>query len=378
MGVSPIAVPQGLAYVLNSAGDKSNVDFDYLLQTAIRESSLDPEARASSSSAVGLFQFLDSTWLQVMKEQGPRLGYQHYADAIAVDSDGDYVVPNKAMRQEILALREDPQVAADMAAAFTRSNGAYLEGKFGKHPSPGELYIAHFLGPQGAEKLFRAGLDNPDQIAARLFPRQAKANPQIFYDSGQPRTIRDLYRALVAKHEGGPGTVTPIDDPKFTVQQLAQSGDSRWSTDVVPSRLSRDDMSFTSLFSNEGPRAAEPLIATDALQSLVAPQVSEPLLAYAAGEPAQPGQAPPEPSFDLEPGFVPLPAPAPLVAGAAPVAPTVSAGTPTVPAAAPARGYDMPMAAGVTDLIDSGAPRPRVLMREQANVLFLTHLYGQD
>src|SRR3569832_2519630 len=179
MGVQPITIPQSLAYVLNNAGDKSDVDFNYLLQTAQRESSLNPNAKAPSSSAVGLFQFLDSTWLQVMKEEGPRLGYQHYADAITTDKDGDYVIKDKKLRAEVLKLREDPQVAADMAAAFTRSNGAYLEGKFGRMPSPGALYIAHFLGPQGAEKMINAWLDNPDQIAAKLFPSQARANRQI-------------------------------------------------------------------------------------------------------------------------------------------------------------------------------------------------------
>src|SRR5688572_31531878 len=126
MGVQPISVPQSLAYVLTAAGDRNGVDFDYLLQTAIRESSLNPQAKAQTSSAVGLFQFLESTWLQVMKEQGPRLGYQQYADAISIDGDGDYVIRDKAMRKEVLALREDPQVAADMAAAFTQSNGAFL------------------------------------------------------------------------------------------------------------------------------------------------------------------------------------------------------------------------------------------------------------
>jgi hypothetical protein len=365
MGVSPIAVPQGLAYVLNSAGDKSNVDFDYLLQTAIRESSLNPQAKAPSSSAVGLFQFLESTWLQVMKEQGPRLGYQKYADAISVDSDGDYAVRNKAMRKEILALREDPQVAADMAAAFTQSNGDYLTGKFGKHPSAGELYIAHFLGPQGAEKLFRAGLANPDQVAAKLFPKQAKANPQIFYSGGEPRTIRELYRALVAKHVGAPDTVT-VADPKFATQQLAQAADTRWSTDAVPSRFSRDDMSFTSFFSNEGPRPVEPLIATEALQSLVAPDVSEPLMAYAAPEPASPAPVP----LDLELGFVPLPAPPPLVPQTAAVAEAQPDPDTT--------GYNMPVAAGVTDLIDTGVPRARVLMSNQPSARFVTQLYERD
>ncbi|MBN9344784.1 MAG: transglycosylase SLT domain-containing protein [Devosia sp.] len=366
MGVSPIAVPQGLAYVLNSAGDKSNVDFDYLLQTAIRESSLNPEAKAPTSSAVGLFQFLESTWLQVMKEQGPRLGYQKYADAISVDGDGDYVVRNKGMRKEILALREDPQIAADMAAAFTQSNGAYLAGKFGKHPSPGELYIAHFLGPQGAERLFRAGLDNPDQVAAKLFPKQAKANPQIFYSGGEPRTIRELYRALVAKHVGTPETIT-VDDPKFAAQQIAQASDSRWSTNAIPSRFSRDDMSFTSFFSNEAPRPVEPLIATEALQSLVAPDVSEPLMAYAASE-QTPALAVPPP-LDLELGFVPLPAPPPLVPQAEAIAPAE---------AASAEGYSMPVAGGVTDRIDTGAPRARVLMSNQPTALFVTQLYSRD
>ncbi len=306
MGVSPIAVPQSLAHVLNSAGDKSNVDFDYLLQTAIRESSLDPRAKAPTSSAVGLFQFLESTWLQVMKEQGPRLGYDRYAAAISVDSDGDYVIKNKALRKEILALRENPQVAADMAAAFTQTNGAYLESRFGRMPSPGELYIAHFLGPQGAEKLFRAGLDNPDQVAAGLFPKQARANPQIFYAGGEPRTIRQLYRALVARHDGTPA-VTTAENSAFAAQQMGTA--ERWPVEAVPSRFTPADMSFTSFFSTEAPRSAPvPLLATDALQSLVAPD-SAPPLASAYAPTAMPAATL---------GFVPLPAPPPLVPPAAP------------------------------------------------------------
>jgi hypothetical protein len=239
MGVQPIAVPQSLAYVLNAAGDRNGVDFNYLLQTAIRESSLNPQAKAQSSSATGLFQFLDTTWLQVMKEEGPRLGYQQYADAIQKNG-GDYTVSDPATRAQILKLREDPQIAADLAAAFTKSNGDYLSAKFGRQPSAGELYIAHFLGAQGAEKMFNAGLQNPDQIAADLFPRQAQANKTIFYDNGQPRTIRQVYRALVAKHEGGSST-------EFAAQQMA----GQPTAPVVASRFSPANMSFTGLFKNE-------------------------------------------------------------------------------------------------------------------------------
>jgi hypothetical protein len=253
MGVQPISVPPTLAYVLTSAGERSGVDFDYLLQTAIRESALNPKAKAQTSSATGLFQFIESTWLEVMKSEGPRLGYQGYADAITIDADGDYVIKDKKLREEVLKLRENPQIAADLAAAFTRNNGAYLHDRFGRMPSPGELYIAHFMGARGAEALFRAGLENPDQIAAKLFPRQARANPSIFYELGQPRTIREVYKALVAKHMGS----TTVD-PKFAVQQMtgeappATAGpDSKWPAEALPSRFGPATVNFTTLFATE-------------------------------------------------------------------------------------------------------------------------------
>jgi hypothetical protein len=276
MGVQPITVPPGLAYVLNTAGERNGVDFDYLLQTAIRESSLNPKAKAQTSSATGLFQFIESTWLEVMKSDGPRLGYQQYADAIAVSADGDYTVADKQLRQEILKLREDPQVAADLAAAFTRNNGTYLHQRFGRMPSAGELYIAHFLGAKGAEKMFVAGLADPDQVAAKLFPRQAKANPTIFYDREGARTIREVYKSLVAKH----GAVAPPTSAGFAAQQLVSSPPtasappaagpvSKWpEAQAVPSRFSAGDMSFTQLFSTDAeirPRSllTEPADALD-------------------------------------------------------------------------------------------------------------------
>jgi hypothetical protein len=255
MGVQPITVPPTLAYVLTSAGDRNGVDFDYLLQTAIRESSLNPKAKAQSSSATGLFQFIESTWLEVMKSDGPRLGYQAYADAITEDADGDYVIKDRELREEVLKLREDPQIAADLAAAFTRNNGAYLHERFGRMPSPGELYIAHFMGARGAEALFRAGLEDPDQVAAKLFPKQARANPTIFYELGQPRTIREVYKALVAKHIGAVAT-----DSRFAVQQMTGEPPApaepttrpKWpDAEAIPSRFGPADMTFTTLFATE-------------------------------------------------------------------------------------------------------------------------------
>ena len=257
MEVRQLSVPEKLAFAIDSAGDKSNVDFDYLLQTAMRESSLNPKAKAQTSSATGLFQFIDSTWLQVMKEQGPRLGYGKYAEAIQQGSDGGYYVADKGLRADILKLREDPQISADLAAAFTRSNGAYLKAEFGRMPSAGELYIAHFMGAQGAAQFFRAGLDDPEQIAAKLFPRQARANPSIFYEDGKARTIRDVYKSLVAKHDQLTGGAV---DANFAVQQLATTPQSngKWpDAEPVASRFGPENMSFTSMFTTEAAPAAE-------------------------------------------------------------------------------------------------------------------------
>lgn len=249
MAVQSINVPPSLAFVLNRAGDKSGVDFDYLLQTAIRESSLNPEAKAQTSSAVGLFQFLENTWLDVMKSEGPRLGYQAYADAIKKSPEGRFVISDDKLRAEVLQLREEPQVAADLAGAFTRRNGDYLSERFGRMPSAGELYIAHFLGAQGAAKLFEAGLENPDQIAAELFPRQAKANQGIFFSGGEARTIRQVYKSLVAKHNPGAESVQSA----LAVQQLI--GGAREDGPLV--EMTQRDVSFRSLFNSQNTGATK-------------------------------------------------------------------------------------------------------------------------
>lgn len=254
MGVEPVSVPKSLVAAFSAAGQKSGVDFDYLLHTAIRESGLNPNAKAPTSSATGLFQFLDNTWLEVMKTEGPALGYGKYADQITATADGDFTVADGKTRSAILDLRRDPGIASDLAAAYTRSNGEYLQQRFGRMPSAGELYIAHFLGARGAETLFTAGLSNPEQAAAPLFPRQAKANATIFYEGGKARSVREVYKSLVAQHMGLP---PPTADAGFAAQQLASAG----RPEPLPSRFGPEDMSFLSLFSTEEMPAGRVLLS---------------------------------------------------------------------------------------------------------------------
>jgi hypothetical protein len=195
---------QGAAVIgaIRNAARTTGTNFDYLLATAQAESGLNPTASVSSSSARGLFQFIDQTWLSTLKQAGPSLGYGNYADAIVQTPSGGYTVADPALRQRILALRDDPAANAAMAGAFTQQNAAVLRDRIGHHPSEGDLYVAHFFGAGGAAQLINLASQNPNTNAASVFPNAAKANPSIFYDrQGQPRSVSDVYHLLTARYD---------------------------------------------------------------------------------------------------------------------------------------------------------------------------------
>ena len=131
---------------IRQAARMTGADFKYLLATAQVESNLNPNAQASTSSARGLFQFIEQTWLTTLKEQGAALGYGPYANAIARQPSGDYAVSDPRMADAIMNLRSDPTANALMAGAFTKANAGKLAARLGRDPTEGELYIAHFLG----------------------------------------------------------------------------------------------------------------------------------------------------------------------------------------------------------------------------------------
>lgn len=193
---------------LRGAADRTGADFGYLLSTAMRESSLNPEAKASTSSATGLFQFIEQTWLGTMHRHGATHGLSAYADAIKTGKDGRFIVPDKGVREEILALRKDPRVAALMAGELTNDMSSEMGSALGRGVSAGELYVAHFLGPQAAVKMIKAAAETPSAAAANLFPDAASANARIFYNkSGQARSVSSVLEALKSKHEGLGATV---------------------------------------------------------------------------------------------------------------------------------------------------------------------------
>ncbi len=187
---------------IRQAAQATGTSFQYLLATAQVESGLNPRAGAATSSARGLFQFIDQTWLATIKQSGAALGYAQYAAAITKTASGHYEVADPFMRSEILKLRNDPTANATMAGAFTQSNAAVLAAKIGRPPSEGELYIAHFMGAGGAARLISSAAANPNGSAASYFPIAARANTSIFYDrsTGAPRTLAEVRNILTARY----------------------------------------------------------------------------------------------------------------------------------------------------------------------------------
>ncbi len=188
---------------IRQASQATGTSFNYLLATAQVESGLDPRAGASTSSARGLFQFVEQTWLGTLKVAGPALGYGQYAAAITKTASGHYQVKDPAIRHEILKLRNDPTANAVMAGAFTKANAAILTDKLGRVPSEGELYIAHFLGAGGAARLISLADNHPNAKADNFFSNAARANPTIFYDhrSGGPRSLAQVRDILTARYD---------------------------------------------------------------------------------------------------------------------------------------------------------------------------------
>ena len=195
---------------IRDGAQASGVGFDYLLATAQRESSLDPDAKAGTSSATGLFQFIEQTWLGCVKSAGAKLGLSNYADAITARSDGSYNVADPATKQAILDLRRDPRVSAAMAGELARKNGEKLSIALGREPTSGDLYTAHVLGAKGAATLIASAQATPARAAALDLPDAAAANRNLFYDkSGRARGSAELYAILATSTAGGKAALPP-------------------------------------------------------------------------------------------------------------------------------------------------------------------------
>lgn len=200
---------------IQRASQATGVDFGFLLGAARRESGYNPAAKAQTSSAAGLFQFVDQTWLATLKKHGAKYGYARYAELIGQGADGRYYVNGAEARRAVMELKLDPHAASLMAGELTSDHASYLRGRVGREPTAGELYAAHFLGPKGSARLIEAVQRSPGASAASLFPDAAAANHSIFQRQGRDATVAEVYANLTRSPGSGDVVAPPREDQGF-------------------------------------------------------------------------------------------------------------------------------------------------------------------
>lgn len=198
--VNSISSRPQIEQAIKLASKATGTDFKYLLATANRESSLNPQAKSKTSSASGLFQFIDRTWLDMVRRYGSEVGLGELSNEITTSSRGSPAVADGQKKQEILALRHDPGISAFMAGKLTEESKTILENKLGRPANDKDLYLAHFFGASTAANFLGRLEQTPNVSASQHFPVQAKANRSVFYESGgSPKTVKQVYEHLTQK-----------------------------------------------------------------------------------------------------------------------------------------------------------------------------------
>jgi hypothetical protein len=176
------------------AATLTDTDPVYLMALADKESSFSPFVKAGTSSAEGMYQFIERTWLRMIREYGPRYGFEAEAAMIFLVDEKPYVL-DEALRTRILGLRHDAWLSAVMAGELLKKDRQIVAPKVGRSLRPAEFYLCHFLGPEDAGKFVELLEKSPGENAAVTFPSPAKANAGLFF-------VKENYTETVTKTVG--------------------------------------------------------------------------------------------------------------------------------------------------------------------------------
>ena len=199
LAFGPMRIRRYLVEIVLRAARAVEADPVLMLAIADKESSFLTEVQARTSSATGLFQFIERTWLTVVRDFGAKHGLTAEAQAIAWVDDNP-VVADQAERQRILDLRSDPYLAALLAGEMLNRDRTKIGAKIGRELTHGETYLAHFLGADDTERFLSRLMAEPNATAASLLPRPARANRPIFYERAgrktKSRSVAEVHQAF--------------------------------------------------------------------------------------------------------------------------------------------------------------------------------------
>jgi len=170
----------GMKAMLEAVGKITGVDASTLAAMAAIESSFNPTAQAGTSSAAGLFQFVNKTWNGMIQKYGSKYG----------------IAPNTP--------RTDARASALMGAEFIKENIGYLKSKLkGKDITNTDVYMAHFLGAGGATEFLNSDPNmTGDQVTSKSMRDAVAANRPVFYENkgnGRARTFAEIYKLFNQK-----------------------------------------------------------------------------------------------------------------------------------------------------------------------------------
>ena len=197
-------IDRGVLAAIRLSSVRTGVDFSYLMKLAATESNFEPASESAASSATGMYQFTRDTWLNALKTHGGKYGLADYTAKIAYNvTRGGYrrpVVRDKAVYRHLLALRKNPRLSAMMAAESVRDSQKKLAQSIGREPTQADLYLAHFLGADGAVTFLKSLEHNPGMFAVDIFPEAARSNQDIFHpQTCDPRTVDEVYELFGEK-----------------------------------------------------------------------------------------------------------------------------------------------------------------------------------
>lgn len=153
--------------VKDSFDELDDIVAKYVRDVVKAESGGRANAKNPLSSATGLGQFIESTWLDLFKKNFP--------DRAKNMSD-----------QTILALRNDAEISKKLIEAYARENAAILR-QAGVSVNEAALQLAHFLGPKGAISVLTA---KSGTLVSQVLPQSAiSANQSIL---GGGKTVDDV------------------------------------------------------------------------------------------------------------------------------------------------------------------------------------------
>jgi hypothetical protein len=192
--------PPHVAAALDNAARTMGLEPTLLHAMAWSESRFDPSARNRRSTARGLMQFTEATWLEVVRDFGPRHGLGHQAALLITNHrEGTISAPRWQDRRAILALRNNPRLAALMAAERVAKERRRLTEVLGREAQSADLYFVHLLGPSGARE-FAAGLRHaPQRIAMETMGKDsAHLNREMFTEraTGRVLTVAEVHQQV--------------------------------------------------------------------------------------------------------------------------------------------------------------------------------------